>query len=318
MMSWEGLEEAVAIADAGTFVGAARSLRISTSQISKVVARLEARLQTSLFHRTTRAVRLTDTGRAFVDQARRIIEERDVLLSLVNGATEPQGDLRITCSTALGERFVAALVRQFALDHPRLSISLDLTNRLVDIVGEGYDLAIRTGRLNDDRLTGRLVADRRLETCAGPAYLADAGTPQEISDLENHACLIGTSSQWHFLEDGRPRHVTPLGRWRCNSGLVIAQAAQAGMGICQLPLFYVQPYLETGQLVPVLTAFRSAPEPIWAVYPRKRHLLPKIRNMVDLLEARLQPLIDAGPGDAKVRASGMPAAPADADRKDRA
>jgi DNA-binding transcriptional LysR family regulator len=170
MRSWDGLEEVVAIADAGTFTGGAVLLGVSTSYISKVVARLEDRLGAQLLNRTTRRVSLTDTGRAFVDQCRRIVQERDELLSQVHGAGEPQGFLRVTCSIAMGERFVAPIVREFAEQNPRISISLDLTNRVVDIVGEGYDIGIRTGDVVDTRLVGRQIAERSIEVCAAPAY----------------------------------------------------------------------------------------------------------------------------------------------------
>src|SRR6478752_1494607 len=187
------MEEAVAIADAGSFAGAAKILHVSTSHISKVIARLEQKLETQLFNRTTRRVSLTDTGRAFADQSRRIIQERDELLLMISGSGDPQGELRITCSVTIGERFVAPIVRRFSEDHPRLSVSIDLTNRLVDLVGEGYDLAIRTGEINDTRVIARQIAVRAIETCAAPAYLEAHGTPATIADLDAHACLIGTA-----------------------------------------------------------------------------------------------------------------------------
>jgi len=290
--AWDGIEEAVAVADARSFAGAAAILHVSTSHISKVIARLEQRLQAQLFNRTTRRVDLTDTGRAFVDQGRRIIEERDELLLMINGAAEPQGDLRVTCSIALGERFVAAIVRQFSEAYPLLRVTVDLTNRLVDIVGEGYDLAIRTGKIVDHRLVGRQIGLRRIETCASPHYLDSAGVPRTMADLDAHACLIGSAPTWHFAEHGSIATVMPEGRWRCNSGAAIVDAALAGMGICQVPLFYVQDHIEAGRLSRVLPDLGPPPEPIWAVYPARRHLRPKVRNLVDLLESELQNVLD--------------------------
>ncbi len=286
-MAWEGLDEAVAVADAGNFVRAAQLLGTSTSHVSRAVARLERRLDTRLFNRTTRRVELTDTGRAFIEQSRRIIQERDELLALASGAGEPQGELRLTCSTALGERFVAPIVQRFAKAHPRLSVSLDLTNRVVDLIGEGYDIGIRTGRVSDARLVSRQIASRPIETCAAPAYLDAAGTPGRIDDLDAHQCLIGTGTTWHFAEDGQPRSYTPRGRWRCNSGGVIVDAALAGMGLCQLPAFYVRQHIKAGRLRPVLASYGSAPEPVWIIYPQRRHLLLKVRNLADALEAAL-------------------------------
>jgi DNA-binding transcriptional LysR family regulator len=286
------MEEAVAIADAGSFAGAAKILHVSTSHISKVIARLEQRLETQLFNRTTRRVSLTDNGRAFADQSRRIIQERDELLMTISGSGDPLGELRITCSVTIGERFVAPIVRRFSEDHPRLSVSIDLTNRLVDLVGEGVDLAIRTGDINDSRLIARQIAVRGYDTCAAPEYLAARGTPQTIADLETHACLVGTASTWHFQQQGEICNFAPQAIWRCNSGSAVADAAVAGMGICQVPSFYVREHQAAGQLVPILEDFRSAPEPVWAVYPARRHLTPKVRNLADALESYLQAALD--------------------------
>lgn len=289
---WDGLEEAVAVADAGSFKGAARLLNVSTSHISKVIARLEARLELQLFNRTTRRVTLTDMGHSFTELSRRIIRERDELLASVNGSGEPQGELKITCSISLGERFLEPIVREFLSRHPRISVTLDLNNRLVDLVGEGYDLAIRTSRISDPRLTGRQVASRRIATVASPAYLAERGEPFTVDALTGHDCLIGTSSTWHFLENGEVRHFVPEGRWRCNSGKSVAKAAAAGLGICQLPLFYLRMHLAAGRLQPVLMNACPDPEPIWLVYPKRRHLLSNVFSLADLIEARLQDAID--------------------------
>jgi DNA-binding transcriptional LysR family regulator len=290
---WEGLEEVVAIVDAGSFAAAAKILQVSTSHMSKVVARLEARLETQLFNRTTRRVSLTDMGHAFADHSRRMIQERDELLAMVNGSGEPQGQLRITCSISLGERFVEPIVRDFMRRHERLSVTLDLTNRVIDLVGEGYDMAIRTGSISDARLFGRPIASRHLEVCASPAYLASRGVPSAIDDLKHHGCLVGTNSSWHFVEEGRTRTFAPEARWRCNSGKAVADAAAADLGICQLPLFYVRQQIADGVLLPVLQDFRAAPEPIWVVYPKRRHLLSKVRNLADELVAKLQVAFDA-------------------------
>lgn len=289
---WLGLEEVVAIADAGSFKGAARLLNVSTSHISKVVARLEAQLQVQLFNRTTRSVALTDTGHSFVEHSRQIINERDELFSSVTGSSEPQGELRITCSISLGERFVAPIARDFMVQNPRVSVMLDLDNRLVDIIAEGYDLAIRTSKISDPRLAGRQIASRQLATVASPGYIAARGEPGSVAALKDHSCLTGSSPTWRFIENGAPRIFSPEGRWRCNSGQTVVEAAMADLGICQLPLFYVRQALADGYLLPVLDHARPAPEPIWVVYPRRRHLLPRVFNLADLLETRLQGAID--------------------------
>lgn len=284
---WDGFDEVVAVADTGTFVGAAKRLGTSTSHVSRAVARLEQSLGAQFFHRTTRAVSLTDTGRTLVDQFRRLIAERDEAIAMLDLQGEPQGQLRITCPTALGERFIAPIVRGYVQQYPRLSVDLDLTNRVVELVSEGFDLAIRTGTLPDSRLIRTQVATRGIVTCAAPSYLAQHSAPQTVDDLENHECLLATSDVWRFCVDGEPRSLRPRGRWRCNNGEAVVEATLAGMGLCQLPAFYVNRAIAKGRLTEVLPAVRPGDDPIWAVYPQRRHLLPKVQRLIDVLRRDL-------------------------------
>lgn len=295
---WSGIDEIVAVADAGTFVGAAKRLRVSTSHVSRAVADLERSLSAPLFVRTTRRVALTDTGRTLVDHFRRLITERDEALALVAGNGAPQGELRVTCSIALGERFLAPIVRRFAQHYPQVSVNLNLSNRLLDLVGEGYDLGIRTGHPSDDRLIGRRIAWRRVELCAAPAYLDRMGRPRFPSDLDHHECLIGTLRTWRFLVDGRTVSFTPRSRWQCNSGVVTAEAALAGMGLCLLPSFYVDEHIRDGRLERLLAEYRAPDEPVYALYPQRRHLLPKVAVLVDMLEAELSGTMAPEPNEA--------------------
>jgi DNA-binding transcriptional LysR family regulator len=287
MAAWDGFDEFAAVAAAGTFSGGAAVMGLSTSHMSRAIARLENRMQAQLFHRTTRSVKLTDAGRIFLDHCNRMIEERDEVIALMNERDEPQGELRITCSNAMGERFVAPILRGFAIAHPKLNVTLELTNRLVDLVGEGYDIAIRTGHLPDSRLIATRIASRTLYTCASPDYLTRHGAPASLADLDRHACLAGTSTTWHFTQRGRASTYRPKGRWRCNSGAAVVDAALAGMGVCQLPEFYILPHLASGDLVLLLEDHRAEDEPIWAVYPQRRHMLPKITGFVDALRQGL-------------------------------
>ncbi|MDT0507212.1 LysR family transcriptional regulator [Novosphingobium sp. MMS21-SN21R] len=291
---WDGFDEVVAVADTGTFVGAAKRLGTSTSHVSRAVARLEHSLGAQFFHRTTRAVSLTDTGRTLVDQFRRLIAERDEAIAMLDLQGEPQGQLRITCPTALGERFIARIVRGYVQAYPKLSVDLDLTNRVVELVSEGFDLAIRTGTLPDSRLIRTQVATRGIVTCASPAYLDQRGVPLVVDDLERHECLLATSDVWRFRVDGEPRSLRPRGRWRCNSGAAVFEAALAGMGLCQLPAFYVNRAIAEGQLTEVLHTFRPDDDPIWAVYPQRRHLLPKVQLLIDKLRRELPAAILQG------------------------
>jgi DNA-binding transcriptional LysR family regulator len=288
VQGWDGIAEAVAVDTAGTFAGAARSLSVSTSHISRAIARLENTLQIQIFNRTTRRVVSTEEGRLLLQQFRRLVEERDQAFASVAVDGEPQGELKLTCSIALGDRFVVPIVRQFAVDHPRINVTIDLTNRLVDLVAEGYDIAIRTGGLHDSSYVATRVASRRLQVCAAPSYLAKYPAPIEIADLDRHSCLIGTSPHWSFSERGTEIVRRVKGRWHCNSGESTAEAAVAGMGICQLPDFYVRKAITDGRLVALLADAEPDAQPIWAVYPQRRHLLPKVRVLVDRLKSQLQ------------------------------
>lgn len=290
---WHGIDEFVAVATTGSFANAAKLLQMPVSSVSRAVARLEAEVRAQLFYRTTRKVALTESGRVFVEHCRRIIAERDEAFAALSVTGEPGGELRITCSTALGEGFVAPIVQDFCLAWPQISVTLDLSNRIVDLIAEGYDLAIRTGDLSDSRMVRTKVATRRLYSCAAPEYLARAGTPASIADLAGFDCLVGSASIWHFEVDGVDRTFRPRGRWRCNSGSAVANAALAGLGICQLPEFYVLRHLASGELVEILPDHRRREEPIWAVYPERRHLMPKVRLLVDQLKARLGPALIA-------------------------
>jgi DNA-binding transcriptional LysR family regulator len=284
---WDGVEEMVAIEASGSFAAAAKLLGVSTSHVSRAIARLEDAVQARIYNRTTRSVHLTDVGRALLQHFQNIVQERDEALAGVSARGEPQGNLRITCSAALGERFVVPIVRQFAKTLPRLSVSIELTNRIVDLVGEGFDLAIRTGWLSGSRLIGTRIATRGLRTCAAPAYLENRARPVSIVDLNDHACLIGTSPSWHFSVGQEDVVFQPRGQWRCNNGVTILEAAIDGMGVCQLPDFYVADALRSGTLVPLLDTYRAQDEPIWAVYPERRHLLPKVRRLVETLRRDL-------------------------------
>jgi DNA-binding transcriptional LysR family regulator len=273
---WDGIDEVVAVADAGTFVAAAKRLGTSTSHVSRAVARLEQSLGAQFF------------------QFRRLIAERDEAIAMLDLQGEPQGHLRITCPTALGERFVAPIVRAYVQEYPKLSMELDLSNRVVELVSEGFDLAIRTGTLPDSRLIRTQIATRGIVTCAAPSYLAAHGTPESVDDLESHACIPATSDTWRYTVDGEIRTMRPRGRWRCSNGAAVFDAAVAGMGLCQLPEFYVSRALAEGALVEVLGMFRPEDDPIWAVYPQRRHLLPKVQRMIEKLRRELPPALATG------------------------
>jgi DNA-binding transcriptional LysR family regulator len=287
MSGWDGIDEFLSVATTGSFTKGARTLGMSTTHVSRAIMALERRVEALLFHRTTRNVRLTDTGQAFFERCERIAQERDEAIALISERSEPQGELRVTCSTTMGERFVAPILRRFAGQHPRLSVSIDLSNRIVDLASEGYDLAIRTGAITDPRLIATRVASRTLYTCAAPSYLNRAGRPDRVEALADHDCIVGTAATWHFRQGDREIVHQPKGRFRCNSGHAVIEACVAGFGICQLPDFYILPYLKHGMVELLLEDARPDDEPIWAVHLQRRHLLPKVAQAVELLQREL-------------------------------
>lgn len=291
MSKWDGIDEFLAVAGAGSFTRGAQAIGMSPTHVSRSIIALEQRIQAQLFYRTTRKVQLTDTGKVFLERCQHIACERDEAIAQIGERGEPQGELRVTSATAMGERFVAPIVRRFATDHARLNVTIDLTNRVIDLIGEGYDLAVRSGTISDPRLIARRVASRRLHTCASPDYLTRVGTPGAIDELAHHSCIVGTSDTWHFNVEGREVLYRARGRFRCNSGHAVIEACISGLGLCQLPDFYIQPYLERGLVKLVLEEVRPADEPVWAVYPRQRHLIPKVQQLVELLEQELSPAL---------------------------
>lgn len=287
MSDWAGLEELVAIAENGTFAAAARKLRRSTSHVSRAIAQLEHRTRATLLHRTTRNVTLTAAGKELAERGRRIIDERDAALAVASGDIGLRGTLRVTCPTALGEYFIAPLALRHALAHPSLDVTLDFSNRVVDIIAEGYDLAIRTGPQGDLRLAAHRLGGRHLITCAAPDYLAAHGVPETIEDLDAHACLVGTADLWQFRRAQAETTYQPRGRWRSNNGPSVTAAAVAGLGICQVPDFYAARPVAEGRLIPVLEAFSATEEPVWAMHPRRRLVPRKVADFVDLLVQEL-------------------------------
>ena len=294
MSRWDGIEEFVAVAQHQSFKQAAEALGQSTSHVSRAVMRLEERLDAPLFFRTTRKVTLTDTSRNLFGYCAQLVQDRDEAFALLGGESEPQGELRITCAVALGERFITPIVRRFMQDYPKLSVFVDLSNRQKDLVAEGYDLAIRTGEMVDSRLIRTLLTHRNWRVCASRDYASIHGLPETIDDLYKHECVIGSAAEWTFQAGETLHTVKPQGRLRCNSGSSVLDAVLAGVGLCQLPDFYVRDGIARGRLIPVLDEFQAPPEPIWAVYPHRRHLQPKVYMLVELLKAELDQAINGG------------------------
>jgi DNA-binding transcriptional LysR family regulator len=280
------------VVELGSFARSAERLGLSTSAVSRQVADLEAHLDVRLLNRTTRRLSLTEAGQAYYERCVQLLADLDEADASVRPATVvPKGLLRLTSGVTFGERCLAPAIAEFAATHPQLAFDLDLSDRTVDLVDEGFDLAIRIGSLGAQAMVARRIGWTRLICCASPAYLERRGVPQEPEDLLQHECLgyaYGSPPNvWTFdAPDGAPRTVRVPARHRANSGRLLASLAVAGMGIAREPDFIVAPEVRSGALVPLLAEFPSPRSPIAAVYPSRRHLSAKVRAFVDFLARR--------------------------------
>ena len=288
MFGWEGVCEFVSVAEQGGFTAAARKLGVSVAQVSRQVAQLEDRLQAKLLLRTTRQVRLTELGDIYYRHCRQLLDNLyEAELAVGRHQAEPQGTLRITAPVSYGESRIAPLVNDFMLRYPQLEVTLTLTNQLLDLVHDGFDLAIRLGHLKDSTLIARKLAERIPYVCASPAYAARNGVPLSLPELAQHSCLVGNSDEWHFTLQGQPHTLRVQGQLHCNSGHALLDAALKGIGIIQLPDYYVYPHLANGDLLELFPECRATAEGIWSLYPQNRHLSPKVRLLVDYLAEQL-------------------------------
>lgn len=288
MQDWEGVSEFAAVARTLSFTQAAARLGISTAQVSRRIGALEARLGVKLLQRTTRKVSMTEQGETYHTHIRRVLDglaEAEHAVTRLNAT--PAGRLSLTAPVTFGENAIAPLVNSFLARHPALEVTLTLTNRQIDLVAESYDLAIRLGTLEDSSLIATRLAARTLHVCASPAYLASRGTPQQPGDLSRHNCLQGTLDRWRFRQNGRLRQMRVQGNLRCNSGWGLLDAAIKGVGLVQLPDYYVRAALAEERLLPVLEDFQPPEEGVWAVYPPNRHLTLKVRLLLDFLAGHL-------------------------------
>ena len=287
-MQWEGISEFVYVAENESFTLASKKMGISTAQVSRQVSALEKRLNIKLFYRTTRKVSLTEEGRIFYQHCRGVLDGLNAAeLAVTNLQSKPQGRVKLTAPVTYGEQQILPLVNDFAVQYSELEVTANLSNQQVDLVEEGYDLAIRLGKLADSTLMAKKLGTRTNYVCAAPSYLEKQGIPHSLSELNKHNCLQGSLDYWHFVDDGKERNIRIRGRLSYNSGYSLTDAALKGLGIVQLPDYYVQQYLESGELISILDNYREPDEGIWAVYPQNRHLSPKIRLLVEYLVKHL-------------------------------
>ena len=292
-MRWDGISEFVYVAEYESFTRTAKELGISTAQVSRQISALEQRLNIKLLYRTTRKVSLTEEGRVFYQHCRGVLDGLDAAEQAVsNLQSKPQGRIKLTAPVTYGEQQLLPLINDFMVQYREIEVTAFLSNQKLDLVEGGYDLAIRIGKLSDSTMMAKKLSRRTNFVCAAPAYLKKYGIPHSLSDLKQHNCLLGTRDYWHFTEDSSnvdtEKNLRVSGSVQYNSGHSLVDAALKGLGIVQLPDYYVQKHLASGALVSVLDNYREPEEGIWAIYPHNRHLSPKIRLLVDYLTERLK------------------------------
>ena len=285
----------VRVVEAQGFSAAAPVLGLTPSAVSKLVTRLETRLGVRLLQRTTRALHLTEEGELFYAAARRIVAEIETLEEQVAGHSgTPQGLLRVTTSLAFATHQLALVLPEFLARHPLVQLDLLPTDRVVDIVEEGIDVAIRIGRLADTSFMARKIGEDKRLICAAPSYLARHGTPQRPEDLARHNCIVSREraylNRWQFRIDGQITEIEVGGRVAVSEGELQLQLALQGIGIVRLTRLTLAQAIRTGAMVPLLSEF-SADEPvaIHAVYPHRRHLASKVSAFMSFLIEKFTP-----------------------------
>ncbi len=290
MDRFKQIETFVSVATRGSLTAAAHAEGVAPAIIGRRLDALEERLGVKLLVRTTRKLTLSFEGNAFLEDCQRILNDmHNAEASVSLGGVKASGHVRVTAPAGFGRRHVAPLLPAFLDANGDVSISLDLSDRLADIVNEGIDVAIRIGQLDDSSLVGVRLADNQRVVVASPAYLAAHGLPRSPADLPSHECLtFGTYGNqargWLFTIDGRTEAVRVSGAMECNDGAVLHDWALAGCGLAWRSMWEVGDDLRTGRLRSVLDAFAAPDNAIYAVFPQRKHLPLRVRMFVDYLK----------------------------------
>ena len=284
------IESFADVATKGSLTAAAHAEGVAPAVIGRRIDALEERLGVKLLVRTTRRITLTHEGSAFLEDCQRLLADlANAEASVSEGGVKASGHLRITAPAGFGRRHVAPLVPAFLAQHPDVSLSLNLSDRVVDIVNEGFDCAVRVGDLPDSSLVSTRLAENRRLCVASPAYLQRAGTPATPAELMRHQCLTLSSDAsqtrgWAFRVDGEPIHLRPGGRLDCSDGQVLHDWCLNGLGLAWRSTWEVQDEVTAGRLRVVLEDFAAPPNGIYAVFPHAKHLPLRVRLWIDFVK----------------------------------
>ncbi|MDB5659483.1 MAG: transcriptional regulator [Cypionkella sp.] len=283
----------VTVLETGSFAAAALRLGTSSGQASKLVSKLESDLGVRLLHRTTRALAATEAGQAYFDRLRGLLDEFDALDTQIrNEALLPRGKIRLSAPLSFGTIRLAPRLADFAKVYPEIALDVHFSDRLVNLVDEGFDMAVRVGKPGDTTLIARKLSTSQLIVAASPDYLAARGCPQIPQDLTQHECVIDTNyrdpNRWSFTQNQR---VAVNGRLTFSNASACVIAAEAGLGIASSPDFVMAESLASGRLIRLLAGYEDPPMGVYALYPSGRHLALKMRVLIDFLAQNLpQPL----------------------------
>ena len=298
MKDLNSLRVFVRVAQLRSFKAAAASLGLTSSAVSKAITRMEAEVGVGLLQRTTRSVGLTEDGSVFFENCKQILGEIEQAENLLDrAATGAYGRLRIHMTEGFGRRMVMPTLHQFLDEHPNLTVSVEMSDRLVDIANEGFDVDIQIGEVADSRLIARHLGNVRFVTCASPAYLSVHGEPATPDDLDKHNCLAysqihsGRLRQWQFCSGGKSYAKTVSGNLQVNNSEALLLAAISGLGIASVSHFIASEAIVGGKVKSVLTEYAAPGPPVHAVYLKGHSSSPKVRAFVHFL----QDLLDASP-----------------------
>jgi DNA-binding transcriptional LysR family regulator len=292
MDKFKQFESFVAVATLGSLSAAARAEGIAPAMMGRRISSLEARLGIKLLVRSTRRLSLTSEGTELFEDAQRILRElNDAEARISQGSIKPSGHLRISAPAGFGRRHVAPLIPGFVAAYPDVTVTLDLSDRLVDLIEERYDCAIRLGELDDSQIVGLRLADNKRVIVAAPSYLQEYGRPNTPDDLAQHNCLSfgnqGNQARgWLLKQDGELRAVRVKGNMACSDGSVLHQWTLAGIGLAWRSLWEVQDDLSEGRLVSVLDSYAAPANGIFAMLPERKHLPLRVRLFIDMVKAR--------------------------------
>jgi len=279
----EDLQTFVEVADAGGVSPAARRLGVSKSIVSRRLVRLEAALGIQLVARTTRGAALTEAGVTFRNHAARVCAEIDLARETILPAGDLRGRLRVAAPLSFGPTHLAPVLAQLAARHPRLQVHTSYTDRFVDIVGEGFDCAIRVGYLSDSNLIARRIGPIHGTLVASPEYVREHGAPETPDQLLDHQCLVQGVETWHFVDGEKMIALHPHGRFQADNGAALAAAAVAGLGIAALPDFLTEKELAAGTLVALMGGYPLPEAGLYIIRPPGSHPARKVRVFTELL-----------------------------------